>query len=675
VAPSPGPDVYNGAVGNTLVEVGVTASGFPAVAFSGSVLDNDSDPNGGPMTLTVSGTQGVTAGADVTMNTNGTFTYLPPAGFAGPSDSFQYVVTDGDLGSVGTVTINLANVVWYVRDTATPGGDGRSDAPFTSLASLQGGGDPDDPGDVIFLYAGAGTYTGGIILEASQQLIGEGAGLVIGGHALVAAGTRPVIGNAAGSAVALASGNTVRGLNASAVAGITGASVGALTIDDVAVTATAGAAASLANGTLAVTLDGATASGSASGIVLTTTGGTFEVTGDGSTPGSGGTVQGMSGDGVLLTNAADVSLRLMTIQNNLGNGVRGSTVTDFVLDRCTLATNGDSNASDEGDLSFTNLLGNAAIMDSTLTGGFEDDAVIVNDTGALTLAVTDSTFSSNDPVTGNNGLAITAVADASVTVTVTDSTFADNRATNVLFTAEDSASMDATVTGGSVSNATNGIAIETNGSSHVTFDVLNVPTITGHSSHALSAFQGAASSAASTLVGTFSGNVVGTNGVAGSGSSLGDGIRVLTTGAGTLTTAVTGNTVRNITIGRGISVVAQSGSAVLNATVTGNAIDMSEPTTSSNGVFSQSGATGTDTTSVCAHISGNTFTNTAGADEIRVRNRFAGTLFRLPGYAGGGSDVAAVAAFLAAQNALNGGSVTATVNTNQFTGGGACPTP
>src|SRR5204863_4853349 len=118
-------------------------------------------------------------------------------------------------------------------------------------AALQGGSDPDSPGDILFVYAG--TYSGGIVLEANQQLIGQGVALVVGGHTLVTAGTRPSIGNAGGAGVTLASGNTIRGLDVSARSGLGGSHVGALPRNHAAVDGAAGPASRNKTGTLPLT--------------------------------------------------------------------------------------------------------------------------------------------------------------------------------------------------------------------------------------------------------------------------------------------------------------------------------------------------------------------------------------------------------------------------------------
>lgn len=71
----------------------------------GSVLSNDSDVDGD--TLTASGTISSNGGT-VAMNSDGSFSYQPPAGFAG-YDTFSYSIDDGHGGiDTATVTIEVA---------------------------------------------------------------------------------------------------------------------------------------------------------------------------------------------------------------------------------------------------------------------------------------------------------------------------------------------------------------------------------------------------------------------------------------------------------------------------------------------------------------------------------------------------------------------------------------
>ncbi len=207
-------DSFN-AVGNTQLFVGVTPGSTPARSVGGSVLDSDTDAeNNTPLTIGTVNTAG-TAGT-VAMNSDGTFTFTPNAGFAGPT-SFTYTTVDsvGAVSAPGTVTINVANRVWYVDNAAGLGGDGRSNSPFDSLADVTGATGPDAAGDIIYVHTGGSNYGGGMALLTNQTLTGQGIALVVNTFTLQAAGSRPTIENtgASNNAITLANDVTVDGLN------------------------------------------------------------------------------------------------------------------------------------------------------------------------------------------------------------------------------------------------------------------------------------------------------------------------------------------------------------------------------------------------------------------------------------------------------------------------------
>jgi hypothetical protein len=226
------------AVGNTAFGVGTSPSS-PSVTTSGSVLSNDSDPDGETISADA-GTITSAHGGSVTLNSDGTFTYMPAPGFTG-TDTFQYTVSDAHgTSSPATVTLLVQNMVWYVNDALGSNGNGESNSPFNSLSGVNaanGSGDADGPGDIIFLYSGSGGYDGGLPLEASQQLIGQPQGLVVAGHTLVAAGgTNPVITNttSGGAGITLSggagNGNTIKRVDVQDASGpdVTGTNVDTL---------------------------------------------------------------------------------------------------------------------------------------------------------------------------------------------------------------------------------------------------------------------------------------------------------------------------------------------------------------------------------------------------------------------------------------------------------------
>jgi len=382
-----------GTIGNTRLRVaagdpGADANG-PYVFATGNVLTNDSDVDGpGPLTASLNG---ATAGAVVTVNGDGTFSYVPPAGQT-TTDTFSYRVTDAaGAFSTGTVTINLSQRVWYVRNNATAGGVGRSTDPFDTLAEAE---TASAPGDTIYVFEGDGTTTGqnaGITLKANQRLVGAGVPLsmpvsVNGGPnptVLRAAASQPQIGNAAaggnGVSVTAAVPIEIVGLN---LAG----STNAIDLTAAAVAYTGSSTLTIANNTirsagaegidinaggtsaLALSLHDNTLTSTGTAIDLTRTAGTLTITAfddnvvSGNTAGSGIVVTGpASFDASTAGGFQTVSGGVTTI-GAAGNGVGGA---GMVLTNVT------------GDLSFTDLdivADNGAGLSATGSGAFNAGA-------------------------------------------------------------------------------------------------------------------------------------------------------------------------------------------------------------------------------------------------------------------------------------------------------------
>src|SRR5690606_29067843 len=163
---------------------------------SAGLLANDSDPVEGS-TVSIARIVGcvdttapfecsTSGGGTIVVEADGSFSYRPPQ--AAPAitassvgDSMQYTLLDAEGGSTtGTVNFALIGVIWYVDPSASVGGDGRSHAPFDSLAALDGvggTGDLDNADDYIVIRSG--TVTGSIELEAGQRLLGAGVGLML----------------------------------------------------------------------------------------------------------------------------------------------------------------------------------------------------------------------------------------------------------------------------------------------------------------------------------------------------------------------------------------------------------------------------------------------------------------------------------------------------------------
>jgi VCBS repeat-containing protein len=310
-APTASADSYTGAVGNTTLAVGTATSG-PHTSVSGDVLTNDTDPDSPHASLTATVTSPTPSGAKVTMNPDGTFRYVPPQGFSG-EDSFQYTLHDNDAGdpktATGTITVIVAGpMTWYVDAAAAPGGDGRSDAPFTTLAALSTGGAADakdGAGDRIFVYASASSYTAGIVLEANQRVLGEPQGLTAGATTLVApAGSNPVIATSGSPAITLAGGADVQRVDASAAGSpaVVGTGVATATIGANTTITGAGGGIALDGGAGAVAIQSTiTTVGGHSVSVQNRTGGTVSFAGTVTDTGTGIELRSNTGASVLFS--------------------------------------------------------------------------------------------------------------------------------------------------------------------------------------------------------------------------------------------------------------------------------------------------------------------------------------------------------------------------------------
>lgn len=174
------------AIGNTLLRVdGPDADGHdtPLPGRIASTVDTTdaltkaapTDSDSAAVTF-VAGTLTSAEGGSLTIDDDGDFFYLPPAGFEG-ADSVEATLTDGDGGTAPvTIAITVTDVVWYVEDTVdaakNPGTDdtGRSTNAFQSLAGVEAASGPDD---YILVMETDAPLEGAISLKSGQKLYGQ----------------------------------------------------------------------------------------------------------------------------------------------------------------------------------------------------------------------------------------------------------------------------------------------------------------------------------------------------------------------------------------------------------------------------------------------------------------------------------------------------------------------
>ena len=588
-------------------------------------------------------------------------------------------------------------------DNVSSSGSASTGISLTNLPtafSASGGSLQDATNADMAISGGAGGFTyGGTISDDVGQLVSI-SGATAGTKDFNGAITDGLDGDGSGISLTGNSGATIRfdgGLGLSTGANPAFAATGGGTVavtdpnavgtaPDNTITTTTGTGLNVANTNIDpanLSFRSIDSNGAVSGIALNSTGasGGLNVTGNGGACAttadacSGGTIQATTGDAVSLTSTRATTLQRMKIRNNLGNGVRGSSVTNFALRDSVVDNNGDNAATDEAGLHFTNLAGTSEIVRTLVANSPEDNARVINSAGTLSqLNVTDNTFRDTDTVSpGNNGLLLQADG-GSITADVLGNTFLRNRANGLQVITNGTGSMDVEVDDGTgastfddnnigVSIAHNSSGIFSYGVRDLTIDGLNVAPGTGGSASPINI--NLASAATTPMVGHVVRNTV-TN----SNSTTGPGLRFTGNGSATMTANISNNTVSQVA-NRGIEVIARDGTNRINATIANNNVTLNNAL-SADAIRVDAGTVSTDTTTICADIRGNSASTTAaGLFGIRARQRFLGTTWILEDYAGAPTDDAAVQAFLSATN--NGSTTSADHGGPGFTSIADCP--
>ncbi len=226
--PTADDETYN-LIGNTLLHInsaggiGLPPAGVPVYdSAQDHLLVGDSDPEAEALTVTA-GTFATVGGGSITLAADGSFSYRPPAGAT--TDSYTYTLNDASGGmSTGTITFNMATMIWYFDDTFGGTPAGTSSAPFNSVQDMTMA--PFADNHIVFVYEGSSTTPGsewdGLWqLRPGMRLIGEGLELAVnhpdtvGTLSLVSAGTAPVLTNTTGDILSVtdAAGVVIEGLD------------------------------------------------------------------------------------------------------------------------------------------------------------------------------------------------------------------------------------------------------------------------------------------------------------------------------------------------------------------------------------------------------------------------------------------------------------------------------
>jgi VCBS repeat-containing protein len=411
-----------------------------------NVLANDTDVDTAHTSLTaIKNTDG--AHGNVTLNTDGTFTYTATGTYYG-ADSFTYHTNDNGTpnlsSNIATVTLDVQPNIAYIDNSSTSATqDGSFANPFHSIGAFNTANTAANHFDIIYVEKGTGTYSdAGIVLKAGQVLDGQGvdptytrtdnSATVVLHDFDNSAGNVPTISVATGNAVTLSSGNTIAGINiattgASAI-GVAdgGATVGSLKIGGINVTGVGKAIDISHGGTLAVDLNSLTSTGSSTqGVNLQGVGGHFNVvTGD--IHGATGTDFNVVGGTLSSTYQGSITQANSAALLSVSGGHQTGTL-DF--NSATLsATNGTGLQFDNADGTYkfansntTTLSGGNAGIDitdgSSGTFSFGSNTAITNPTGnAFDLSASNASITYSGTIHANSGKAVNIDGETGNTV-------------------------------------------------------------------------------------------------------------------------------------------------------------------------------------------------------------------------------------------------------------------
>jgi len=124
-----------------------TNSGAEYTALSGNVLTNSSDPDGDPLTVaqfTIAGDTTIYAAGDtanitnvgtLTINSDGSYSFTPVAGYSGTVPPVTYTISDG-RGGTDTATLDLSVIGVNIVDDASPATPTAGDNVLASIDDL-----------------------------------------------------------------------------------------------------------------------------------------------------------------------------------------------------------------------------------------------------------------------------------------------------------------------------------------------------------------------------------------------------------------------------------------------------------------------------------------------------------------------------------------------------------
>jgi hypothetical protein len=295
-----------------------------------------------------------------------------------------------------------------------------------------------------------------------------------------------------------------------------------------------------------------------------------------------------------------------------------------------ISNNGDA-AGDAG-LDGSDLTGNVDLSNDDFSANYDTNFRVINASGTLNANVQGGSYSNVHGSAGaGDGIHVQGTNTGSQNLTVNGATFSDNKDSHVQSTSDsvNTTSNTVNITNNTMSEPVNGgtdlgggITVNHGGNSvtHTTITGNNIQwSVIG--AIAIDTSGSVADQQQAAIDANISGNTIGTSGLAGSGSTQGNGIFVSSNGAGHVKTLVQNNTVRQWTNRNGLELDVLDGPAKLDATVKNNVF--TEPnsafagTTTRGFTFQLGAAQAGDNIQACLDI--------GDAANAALKNQVAGT--------------------------------------------------
>jgi len=619
-----------------------------------------------------------TAGAGISGNGFGTFTAgaVNVAAIGGPSLDLQNGTVAASFASLSSANSSGAGL-------RLVGVGGTLAAPAGVVSNAAGAGVEVSGGNANVSYGGSITGSGtraasvtartGGALTLSGDIADANGGILVQnntGGTIAFNGGSKVLATGAGSGVTLANntGATVSfgggGLAITTTTGTGFSAAGGGTVNvtgaDNTISASGATALSVVNTTIGpsgLSFRSISAANDGNGIVLDNTGAVngLQVTGAGAAS-SGGVIHDMSGSGVLLSSARNVSLAWMEIRNTGASGVKGTRVVNFAFRNGVIDNSGTALGANESNIAFNasavgnenNVSGTLAITGSTLTNATWHGIDVVNFSGTLAdVDISGNTVTSSTSASASlgSGIRLLARGSAAGAASVVHASIASNGVQNfpsgsgILVHGGNATAGGPAVVFGTPGSGTDVISVTGNLVSGQAFARIGINAITanftgvGQGNFDVSG-NGTAGSPISNVAGTaISHSVLGpatvtasiNNNVVNAGNSFGaQGIGVGAdalfgaTDAPVVDVAISGNTIAG-TDGNGILAVARGSAATLRAKVQNNTV--AAPLTGVRPGIRVDAGSAAGNVSVCLNISGNASAGSGGSRGIGLRKQ------------------------------------------------------